>query len=499
MKIILKKERQCATQIMSDIKDFFKLEKNLNIENIMVDSRHPLDKAIFFCLIGLRTDGHKYIEQAINNGAIAIVHSKDIKEKKQGITYIKVDDTLKALNDFSDYYYDYPSHKMRVYGVTGTNGKTTIAYVIYDLLNRMNVKAGYIGTLGYIYEDKMNEQYHTTPDVSILHQTLSKAYQANCQAVSLEVSSQGLDLHRTDSVDFDVAIFTNLTQDHMDYHKNFENYFNAKARLFENMKKDGIACINIDDPYGSRLLDKCSCKTITYAIDREADYWASDIELYGDHSIFNLHHQDKVFKVTTNLVAKFNIYNLLGAITALAESSYDAEKIVSLLNNLSPIAGRCMHIDEGQDFKVIVDFAHTPDGFIKIFDYAKSITPKDGRILTVFGMRGSGDREKRPICGRIADEYCQEIIITCDDNHYEDINDILDEIEKGISIHKAYRFEQRDEAIEFAIKQCRKNDTLCILCKGTENFYKIKDEKIPYEGDDKIAHRVLKELSIDKH
>ena len=251
---------------MNNIKDYFNLKNDLFIENIMVDSRNKLDKAIFFCLVGLTVDGHSFIDKAIENGAICIVHSEDIN-KKEGITYIKVDNTTKALNDFANYFYNYPSKNMKIFGVTGTNGKTTTTYVLYDLLNRLNYKAGYIGTLGYEYDNKMHDQYFTTPNINDLHMMLKQMVDADCKAASVEVSSQGLDLHRTDSVDFDVAIFTNLTHDHLDYHKNYENYFKAKARLFNNMKKDGVSCINIDDEYGKKMINESNCRVVTYGID----------------------------------------------------------------------------------------------------------------------------------------------------------------------------------------------------------------------------------------
>ena len=478
-----------------NIKEHFNLDRDLIIENIMVDSRVKLNESIFFCLVGLTVDSHKFVDNAISNGAIVIVHSKEIENKKDNITYIKVDDTTKALNDFANVFYGCPSENMKIYGVTGTNGKTTTSYITYDLLNKLNTKAGYIGTLGYEFDGIMHDQYFTTPNINDLHQILGEIMNNDCKACAIEVSSQGLDLHRTDSVDFDVACYTNLTHDHLDYHKTYENYFNAKARLFENLRKDAVACINIDDEYGPKMVERCSCdKVVTYGIDNDADYKANDLKLFEDHSEFNLMYRGNSYFIYTNMVAKFNILNLLATISSLVETGYALEDIIPLLKDIASVPGRCMHINEGQNFNVLVDYAHTPDGFIKILDYAKSITPKDSRIHVVFGLRGSGDVEKRAICGKIVDEYCDEIIITCDDNHYEDINSILDGIASGIKNHIPHRFDWRDEAIEYAIKHCDKGDTLCILSKGIETFYKVGDNKIAYEGDDKVARRVLSSI-----
>ena len=476
-----------------NIKEYFKLDYDLNIKEIMSDSRKVCEDAIFFCIKGLTNDAHKYVMQAIDNGAICIVHSDDV-DKKDGITYIKVGNTMDALNKFCVFFYEEACNKLRTYGVTGTNGKTTSCYVMYDLLNKLNTKSGYIGTLGYEYDDEMHDQYFTTPDVSDLHKMLYEMMKADCKAAAIEVSSQGLDLHRTDSVNFDCAVYTNLTHDHLDYHKNFENYFTAKARLFNTMRKDGVAVINIDDPYGERMCKECSCRFVTTGIDNDATYRAINLKFQEFGSEFDLLYKNNIYPVKTNLVAKFNISNLLGVIASLSETGYALEDIIPLLDSIKSVQGRCVHINEGQNFNVIVDYAHTPDGFIKILDYAKAITPNDKKIYVVFGLRGSGDMEKRPVCGKIVDEYCDEIYITCDDNHYEDINLILDGIEEGIKNHKAHRFEWRDQAIEAAIKSMHEGDTLCILSKGNEKFYKIGDGKVPYEGDEEVSRRVLKNI-----
>lgn len=487
----MKKERISVIQDMNNIKDYFNLEDDLYIENIMVDSRSKLANSIFFCLVGLTVDGHDFIAAAVENGARCVVCSKPVDEL-DGVTYIKVADTNDALNRFADYFYGCPSKKMKLYGVTGTNGKTTSTYVIYDLLNKLNCKAGYVGTLGYEYDNQMHDQYFTTPNINDLHLILKQMLDAGCKAATIEVSSQGLDLHRTDSVDFDVAVYTNLTHDHLDYHKNFENYFKAKARLFNNLKKDGLACINIDDAYGQRMLKECNCKVVTFGIDENADYKADDLKLYADHSEFTLKFRNNKYAIYTNLVAKFNISNLLGVLSSLIESGFDVEEIIPLLKNIREVPGRCMHIDEGQDYNVIVDYAHTPDGFIKILDYAKAITPAGKKISVVFGLRGSGDREKRPMCGKIADDYCDEIYITNDDNHEEDINSILDGIEAGIKNHRAHRYEHRAEAIDAAIRDMEPGNTLCILSKGIETYVKVNHEKIPYDGDHIVASRAIK-------
>ena len=471
-----------------NIKDYFNLDYNLEIEEIMMDSRDVIKNSIFFCVKGFKVDSHDFVNQAIENGAICVVHSSPIKQQP-GITYIKVDDTISTLNDFCTFFYDDCARKMRVYGVTGTNGKTSISYILHNLVD----KCGYCGTLGYSYGEEMNDLYLTTPSIKDLHSIFKKVYDNGCKSIAFEVSSQGLDLHRVDSVDFDTVIFTNLTHDHLDYHKTYENYFQAKARLFEMTKPEGVAVINIDDQYGERLIEKCKCKVVTYAIDKQADYMAEDLQLHPSSSEFTLCHGGEKYHVVTNYIAKFNVYNLLAVIAAMHENGYQMGDIVGKLRNIPCVPGRCMTIDAGQDFHIIVDYAHTPDGIEKMLQYANMVKKENGRVIVVFGLRGSGDEEKRPVSGKIADEYCDEIYITADDNHYEDINSILDGIESGITKHKAHRYELRQDAIAAAIQQCQKDDILCILSKGDEQFNKINGVKQPYEGDDRIAYRVLKE------
>lgn len=483
---------------MKDIKEFFKIKKNLNIENIMTDSRKPLINSIFFCIIGLTVDGHDFIDNAISNGAIAIVHSKkisrDILKRNKDITFIKVDNTLKCLNEFADYFYNYPSHNIKVYGVTGTNGKTSISFITNYLLNELGTKSGYIGTLGYEYDDVLHDTYFTTPNVNDLHRIISEIKDAGCKSVAIEFSSQGLDLHRSDSVDVDVACFTNLTHEHLDYHKDYESYFNAKARLFENLKEDAVACINVDDEYGKKMIKKCKCKVVTFGIDNDADYKANNLVLYDNHSEFDLVFGGKTFLINTNLVAKFNISNLLAIIASLIETGYKIGDIIPLLKDIKTVPGRCMHINEGQDFNVIVDYAHTPDGFNKILDYAKASISNNGKLLIVFGSRGSGDVDKRFAFGKITDERCDEIFITTEDNHYEDIDSILNDIESTIKNHKPHRIASRKQAIIEAVNLCKSGDVLLILGKGEENYFKTGDDIEPYDGDGNVARQALKAL-----
>lgn len=476
-----------------DISEIFENAPHLIVDNIMTDSRIKSEKAIFFCIVGLVNDGHDYVQQAIDNGAICIVHSKDFDKYYEGITYLKVDDTLGALNLFASHFYGDVTKDMKVYGVTGTNGKTTIAWVLRYLVSRFN-KCGYIGTIGYMWDENINDTFLTTPDVEIIHKMLKEIYDHDCHNVSIEVSSQGLDLRRVEAIKFDYAIFSNLTHDHLDYHGTMENYYNAKAKLFKLIGENKKAIINIDDSYGQRLINDAKCHVVTYGINNQADYMAKNIELFNDHSVFDLVYADKSVKIETNLVAEFNIYNLLAVLATLIEDGYQIEELIPYLNNIPQVLGRAERIDCGQNFNVIVDYAHTPDGYEKIFEYIKAITKENGRIITVFGAHGARDHKKRPMIGKIVDDNSDVIILCSEDNHWENPYEICCEIATGISKHSWLYIEDRYDAIRQGLELANKDDTVCILGKADEQYFKIGDGKVYWMGDNNAAKEILTKM-----
>ena len=476
-----------------NIAELFQNAPNLEVKEIMTDSRRKSDQAIFFCIRGMVNDGHDFIDQAVENGAICIVHSRDLDSYLPNVTYLKVADTMAALNEFCAAFYDHVTSKMKVYGVTGTNGKSTTAWVLRYLVGNF-VKCGYIGTIGMIVDEKLESCPLTTPDSVFLHKVCKEMYDAGCRAVSMEVSSIGLEEHRVDSVDFDVVSFTNLTHDHLDYHGTFENYYQAKKKLFDLMSVDGKGVINIDDKYGQRLVSEIHCQPVTYAIYQDADYRAINIRLYNDHSEFDLLHEGVRYPVYTNLVAEFNIYNLLGVIAMLAEDEYPLEKIIPLLRNIPQVLGRMELINEGQPFNVMVDYAHTPDGFEKVFKYAKAITPNGKRIISVFGCAGARDTRKRPVLGRIADENCEIVVLTSEDPRMDDPEEISREIKAGITEHVSLFVEDRYNAIRQAIELANSGDTVIILGKGDEDYLDIKGKKEHWMGDQKAAQEILRNL-----
>ena len=465
----------------------------IKIENLFTDSRLKVDRGMFFCIKGMINDGHRFVSEAIANGAVCIVHSDDLEDYVDDIVYIKVVDVQDILVKVADKFYDHVSSKLKLFGVTGTNGKTSIAITIKSILNKY-LTCGYIGTMGIEYNNIHMSTGKTTPDILYMSKTLSDMDKDNVKAVTIEVSSHGLDQRRIDGIEFDYAIFTNLTHEHLDYHGTMENYFEAKARLFTELDSSKCAIINIDDDYGKRLVHMTDARVVTYGIDNPATYQALDIKLDSKNTSFTLRHANEDYAISTNLVAKFNIYNLLAIIAALYESGLEMAAIIESVKRIEQIEGRVEIVDEGQAFDVIVDYAHTPDGFMKIYEYAKAITKKDNKIITVFGSAGKRDTKKRPKLGKISHDYCDIIILTEEDSRSESVIDICREIASEIE-DRYVIIENRYDAIRQAIEMANTNDTILILGKGDEYYLAREFGNDPWMGDDKAARDILRKYN----
>lgn len=473
--------------------DLFENVPEIEVKGLMADSRKKRPESIFFCIRGMMFDGHKFIDQAIEHGAIVIVHSEPIEEMRSDITYIKVKDVMEAYNKVADAFYGYPSHNMTMFGVTGTNGKSSVASIIRDVMNKFE-STGYIGTISIEYGNVKLPPLLTTPDVDDLHGILKDMKDAGMKNCTLEASSIGIEQHRVDAIDFDCAIFTNLTYDHLDYHGTMSNYLNAKQTLFNHLKRSAVAITNIDDPNGLKMVEKTEARIVTYGTNPEANYRIIDIKPQKDGTTFILRvRNDKDYRIKTNLVADFNVYNLVAAIAAMnVVKELSIEEMLPYLQNLSQIEGRMEKISDGQPFNILVDFAHTPDGIEKVCKYATSITPDGARIIAVTGSAGNKDSSKRPVFGEILDKYCDMIILTEDDPRNEKIYDIAEEIASGIKKTNYTIIEDRYDAIRQAIELAYNNDTVLLLGKGDEKFIYRAFGRETYQGDNCIAHEVLK-------
>ena len=481
------------------INKVFNIDSDLNIESIMYDSRIVKNNSIFFAIKGKINDGHKFIDKAIENGAKCIVHSDDIDYKQDNILYIQTNDVISAYVSFCNAMYDYPCDKLNCIGITGTNGKTTIAYIIRKIIAKFN-KCGYIGTLGYFYDQEIESSSLnlTTPKSDELFRICKEMLDFGCEDLILEASSEGLLTHRLDQIKFSTAVFNNLSSDHMDIHGNMLDYFKAKCILFDNLKQDGVSIINCDDEYGKQLLNIVKTRKVTYAIDSKADYQAINLVLDKDHSEFDLLYMNKKYHIYTNMNARFNIYNLLAVIAVLNENGYEIEKIIPYLIDIELCPGRCELVKAGQDFNVVVDFAFTTNSFDKVFNYAESITNKNNKIFAVFGAAGNRDHTRRPGTAKIADKRADHVILTYDDPFSEDMMEICEELKSYFERIKPEIIIDRYEAIKKAINMANNGDTVLILGKGSDKFISGPNGRIAWMSDVVAAKKAIFEKINNK-
>lgn len=469
------------------------------ITSIVHDSRKVEKGSLFICLSGAKVDGHDYIKQAIEQGAAAILTEKAVADIPNDIVVVQVADTRAAMKVIAPYFFDYPSRKLRLIGVTGTNGKTTTTYLLKSIFNQAGYKVGVIGTIQILIEDKVIPTANTTPDVIELQSVLAQMVTAGIDYVVMEVSSHALALERVTGCEFDVGIFTNMTRDHLDFHHTFENYLEAKSKLFQLIstgnfaKKGKTAVINGDDSASTFILNNTVCRKITYGIETKADINADSINVKATGAEFNVVSDYGTVPLHLNITGRFNIYNVLAAIGAAVAEGVAMETIKNALECFTSVAGRFELVQAGQDYAVIVDYAHTPDGLENILKTAKEIAKN--RIIVVFGCGGDRDRTKRPIMGRLAVQYGDVVIATSDNPRTEDPAFILEEIEAGIKDNlvsgKEYeKIVDRRSAIAKALQLAQPDDIVIIAGKGHENYQILKDKTIHFD-DKEVVREIL--------
>ena len=493
---------------MKRVEDIVKVISPIRVEgpqtaevcHITADSRTVQEGSLFICLVGATVDGHSFVEKAVQDGAVAVVVSKPVTVPDH-VTVIYVEDTRQALQAAVPFFYDYPASKMRMIGVTGTNGKTTTTHIIAHLLRSQGYTVGVIGTVHILIDDQSYPIHNTTPDVADLQQILQQMVDAGVTHCIMEVSSHALALGRTAGVEYDTAVFTNLTQDHLDFHKTFDNYLAAKAKLFKQVSasyqvKEGKgAVINVDDAYGQSIVDVTTSPMITYSTEGKGTMNASDLTVTAKSSQFTLNYDGKSYPISTKIAGMFNVYNTLAAVGATLYEGLSMEEIVKGLATFTAVPGRFELIEEGQDFAVVVDYAHTPDGLENILQTAKKIV--ENRILVVFGCGGDRDATKRPIMGRIAAQFGDRVFVTSDNPRTEDPVQIVKDVEVGVreGLHDDVTYEvivDRREAIHKAIAEATTGDVVIIAGKGHEDYQILKDETIHFD-DREVAREALKE------
>lgn len=455
------------------------------ITGVTVDSRKVQKGNAFICISGTKYDGHLYIEDAVKNGAGVIITQKDIDNKD--IKFVHVTGGRKTVAEISCNFYENPSKEFKLIGVTGTKGKTTTTYMIKSILEEKGLKVGIIGTIeSKIGDIQIKTSENTTPEATELQGLFRKMANEKVDAVVMEVSSHSLDLDRVYGTAFAIAAFTNLSQDHMDYHENFENYFNAKKKLFSMCKK---AIINIDDGYGERLYREVECDKESFSIDKKGDVTAGDIKSSSENVAFAVEGNE----VRVKIPGRFSVYNALTAICVAKELGCSFSDIENGFDKLV-VPGRSEVIDIGADFTVLVDYAHSPDSLknilLSVKEYAK------GNVICVFGCGGDRDKTKRPIMGEIASELSDIIIVTSDNPRSEDPEEIINEIEEGLKkSNKSYlRVPDRADAIYQALKIARKDDVVIIAGKGHEPYQILKTGTIHFDDREQVKIQYQKLL-----
>lgn len=477
------------TELIKDLKDARIIgDKDLEVSGISYNSKYVEKGSLFVCIEGYKSDGHEYIGEAVKKGAVAVVIQRDA-EVPDGITVIKVKDSRKALALMSSSFFGYPSKSMKLIGVTGTSGKTTTTFIIKSILDRAGYKTGLIGTICSIIDGKSVDSSRTTPESYELQRMFAKMREAGEDYCVMEVSSHSLELKRVEGCFFNTGVFTNLSRDHLDFHKTFENYLNAKLKLF---KQSRIAVVNADDQYGATVTGRISIPYITYAVNNGATVTAEKIEMTPNYSKFTIRYNGEGKEVKLPLTGRFNIYNALSAASACIAEGISLQTIKEGLESVEAVPGRSELIDSGRGFTILIDFAHTPaelENILKtVGEYAV------GRIITVFGCGGDRDRTKRPIMGEVAGRLSDIAFVTSDNPRTEDPMRIIDDIIPGIKGSGAeYRImENRRDAIKAALKLASKDDIVVIAGKGHEKYQILKDSVIPFD-ERQIVDRILKD------
>lgn len=478
---------------MKRINELFDVEEDFKVVSIHSDSRYVGKDSIFFCVDGLSVDGHKYIEDAVFQGAKCIVYSKPLTYKHNKILYIKVDNVLDELNRVADIFYDHPSYKMTMMGVTGSSGKTVVALMIKEVLSHY-LKMGYIGTNSIEYAGIVEQSPYTTPETIFLQRHLNEMVKRQVKGVALEVSSHGLALKRVDGLHFDIAIFTNVYGEHLDFHGTMEHLMASKAKLFSLVDEKGYAILNSDEVKFSHFIkDSIRCHVLTYGIEHQAHIMAKNIQLFIDHSEFDLQMNNELRHMSVPILGRFNISNILAVIASLVALEMPIDQVLDSISYIQGVDGRMELLEHPYPFHVIVDYCQHANSFQKVFEFAKSVQKK-GHIIAVFGAPGKKNYNKREKIGKLANEYCDQVILTAEDNRDEDIYDICLDIQEYIDKPISVIIEDRYIAIEQAIEIAQPDDIILILGKGHEQYMASAIGNQPYPGDKYIALKAIKEI-----
>jgi UDP-N-acetylmuramoyl-L-alanyl-D-glutamate--2,6-diaminopimelate ligase len=486
-------------KLLSDILYKARIEEvfgstHVAISSVTFDSRKVKKDTLFVATRGTATDGHKFIEAAIEAGAAAIVCEDTPEVMRDNISYVKVKDSTLALGYIACNYYDNPSQKLKLVGVTGTNGKTTTVSLLFNLYRTLGHNAGLLSTVQNKINNTVIPASHTTPDALSLNELLAAMVEQGCEYAFMEVSSHAVVQNRIAGIQFTGAVFTNITHDHLDYHKTFDEYIKAKKKFFDQLPDTAFAITNKDDKNGMVMLQNTKAKKYTYSLLNLADFKCKIIENHLNGLLLNINNQE----VWVKLIGTFNAYNVTAVYAVASLLKQDTINILTTLSNLNAVEGRFQYVKSEGGVIGIVDYAHTPDALKNVLETIKDIRTGDENVITLVGCGGDRDAAKRPIMANIACQFSNKVILTSDNPRSEDPESILDQMQKGVDpadAKKVLRISDRKEAIKTALTLSKKGDIILVAGKGHEKYQEIKGVKHPFD-DLEILKENIKTLGI---
>ena len=463
------------------------------VESVAYDSRRVQRDGLFVALRGEKSDGHQFIEQAIEKGASVIVTEHEVEHAHA--TCVVVENTRQALADLGAAFYDNPARRLKLAAVTGTNGKTTTTFLLKHIFEKAGLRCGLIGTVRYEIGERVLPAVRTTPESLDVQELLAQMVNAGCKAAAMEVSSHAIAQDRVRGLEWDVAVFTNLTQDHLDFHGTMENYFEAKTKLFTGLaeqqaKTNAPAIVNIDDRYGAQLADRLQKLTpvITYGMSPRADFRASNYHAEFAGTSYQLDARGKSYLVRVPLIGRFNVANSMAALAAASSIGLSLRDAILSLSRSPQVPGRLEAVPAKRQFQVFVDYAHSDDALLNVLKTLRELAPR--RLILVFGCGGDRDKQKRPLMGRVADQNADFSIITSDNPRKEDPDAIIAEAEKGFRSGNYEKVPDRAKAIARAIELAQPRDIVLIAGKGHEAYQEFSDHTIPFD-DIQVARQAL--------
>ncbi|MBT4774500.1 MAG: UDP-N-acetylmuramoyl-L-alanyl-D-glutamate--2,6-diaminopimelate ligase [Crocinitomicaceae bacterium] len=465
---------------------------NIAVEGIDYDSRKVVKFGLFVAIPGTQVDGHEFISTAISSGAVSIICEKLPQERVEDVTYILVKSASKALGIIASNFYNNPSHQIKLIGVTGTNGKTTTVTLMYNLYRLMGFKVGLLSTVVNKIHSEVLDSTHTTPNALELNKLLSEMVEKGCTMCFMEVSSHAVAQSRIEGLRFAGGVFTNITREHLDYHGTFDNYIIAKKGFFDSLSTEAFALVNNDQSQSETMVQDTPAKVFTYGINSVADYKVKILENHFNGLHLNIDGQELYSK----LIGRFNAYNILAAYSTAVLLGHDKIDVLTTISNLNSVQGRFEYLKSEKGVVGIVDYAHTPDALENVLKTIKDIRTGNEMVITVVGCGGDRDRGKRPLMGKIACQFSDQVIFTSDNPRTEDPNFIIEEMQKGvepIDYKKTVAIPSRKEAIKMAVSIAHAGDILLIAGKGHENYQIVGDQTLPFD-DMQVLNETLKVL-----